>query len=103
MWFGHVKRRDLNYSVWEDKRWIFVPPGRRLRGSFAKRTTKTGTDSLCQQRPKSYIRTTEDDIHPCQNWVYENCVCHSDPTITWEQLVGEEYFMLPNPTVFAFH
>ena len=38
-------------------------------------------EGLCQ--PTHDIRMTEDEVH---DWLEENCVCHGDPTIKWEQL-----------------
>ena len=53
-----------------------------------KRKTEAAMDGLCQPRHESY----QDNRRwmPWQNWLEENCVCRSDPTIKWERLEEEE-------------
>ena len=89
-WFGRVKRRDQEYIG--RKTMETVPPGRTLK----KRKTEAEMDGLWQPRHESYRDNRRWSLW--QNWLEENCLCRSDPTIKWRRK-----FFTPSPTPISLH
>ena len=83
-WFVHVTRGQDYVGR---KTLEMVPPGRRKRG----RPKQRWMDYV--KRDMRTIVTTKYEV----NWLDENNVCRSEPTMKWERLEEEEEeYMNPN-------